>query len=124
MQVCVHTSSHLRLFPKERSLSLERPEAELHQLGLSGVSHESKCVDTPSICVPVASDGTMTRHSPEKGMHGRWLLTEEVPGRVVSRCRLRNLRVRLGLYRMDQVWELDGILNEEDRDVVSNDVYR
>jgi len=49
-------------------------------------------------------------------------LAEEVPSGVVSRCTLRDLAVRLGLDRVDEIRELNCVLNEEDRDVVANDV--
>jgi hypothetical protein len=41
----------------------------------------------------------------------------------MSSSGLRNLAVRLWLDRMDQIRELDGILNEEDWDVVSNQIW-
>jgi hypothetical protein len=49
-------------------------------------------------------------------------LAEEIPSTVVSSSSLRNLTVRLWLDSMDQIRELDGILDEEDWDVVSNQV--
>lgn len=55
-------------------------------------------------------------------MEGRRLLTEEVPRRVVRAGSLGHLAVRLGLDGVDQVWELDGGLDEEDWDVVPDDV--
>jgi hypothetical protein len=50
------------------------------------------------------------------------LLAEEVPGRVVSSCALRNFTIRLRLDRMDEIGELNGVLNEEDGNVVPHDV--
>jgi hypothetical protein len=41
---------------------------------------------------------------------------------VIGRSYLRNLIVRLGLSSMDDIGELYRVLNEEDRDVVSNDI--
>ena len=35
---------------------------------------------------------------------------------------LRDLTVRAWLHRMNQIWEPDGILDEENRDIVPNDV--
>jgi hypothetical protein len=37
-------------------------------------------------------------------------------------CRLRNLPVWLGLNGMNQIWELDGILNKENRNIVANNI--
>lgn len=55
-------------------------------------------------------------------MHGARLLTEEVPCRIVSRCCLRNLTVRLGLDSVDEIRELDGILDKENRNVVTDNI--
>lgn len=40
----------------------------------------------------------------------------------MCRLRLRNLIVRLGLARVDQICKLDGVLDEEDGDVVPHEV--
>jgi methyl coenzyme M reductase subunit C-like uncharacterized protein (methanogenesis marker protein 7) len=41
---------------------------------------------------------------------------------VIRRSYLRNLIVRLGFSSVDDIRELHRVLNEEDRDVVSNDI--
>lgn len=46
----------------------------------------------------------------------------EVPKIVVCTLCLWYFSIRLGFSSMDQVWELHGILDEEDRDVVSNQI--
>jgi hypothetical protein len=40
----------------------------------------------------------------------------------MSGCRLRYFRTGLRLYRMNKIWELDRILDEEDRDIVAHDI--
>ena len=50
------------------------------------------------------------------------LQTEVIPEVVVGSLPSRNLIVRLGLHSMDNIGKLDGILDEEDWDVVSNDI--
>jgi hypothetical protein len=40
----------------------------------------------------------------------------------MSSSRLRDLIIWPWLDRMDEVWELDGILDEEDRNVVADNV--
>jgi hypothetical protein len=55
-------------------------------------------------------------------VHGRRLLAEEIPRAVMSSSSLRDLIVRPRLDCMNEVWELDGILDEEDGDVVADDV--
>jgi hypothetical protein len=61
-------------------------------------------------------------HGPEQGVQGTRLLAEEVPGRVVSRGRLGDLIVWPWLDGVDQIREPNGILDEENGNVVSNDV--
>lgn len=46
----------------------------------------------------------------------------EIPEVIVRRLCLGNFIVRLRLAGVDKVGELDGILNEEDRNVVANNV--
>lgn len=46
----------------------------------------------------------------------------EIPKIAMGALGLRNLLVRLGLSRVYDIWEFDGVLNEENRDVVSDDV--
>src|SRR5665647_2554660 len=46
----------------------------------------------------------------------------EIPEGVVRARRLRKTAVRFHFYGMDEIGELDGILNEEDRDVVTDQI--
>jgi hypothetical protein len=50
------------------------------------------------------------------------LLAEEVPGRIVSSRALGNLAILSRLDRVDEVRELNGILDEENRNVVADEV--
>lgn len=122
MHVGVHSSSGLGLFPKERSLALQRAEPELDELGLSVVADKAKGVHTEAICMPVGTNGTMSTHCPHKSVHAARLLTEKVPGAVMGRCCLRDLPVWLGLDRMNQVWKLDSVLDKKYRYIVANNI--
>jgi hypothetical protein len=64
----------------------------------------------------------MSAHSPEQGMQRTGLLAEEVPSRIMCGSSLWDLSIRLWLDRVDEIREQDGILDEEYRDVVSNDI--
>lgn len=55
-------------------------------------------------------------------MHRAGLTAKEVPGRVMSGGSLRDLVAWAGLYGVDQIGELDGILDEEYGDVVTNNI--
>lgn len=72
--------------------------------------------------MPEAPGDSVSSHGPEEGVEGRRLLAEKVPGRVVGRGGLGNFVVGAGLDGMDEVGELDGVLDEEDGDVVADDV--
>ncbi len=61
-------------------------------------------------------------HGPEEGVQRARLGAEKVPGGIVGRGGLGNLIVRHWLNRVDKVREADGILDEEDGNVVSNDI--
>ena len=57
-------------------------------------------------------------------MQSAWLLAEEVPSCIVTGRRLWDFPIWFGLHGMDEVGKAYSILNEEDRDVVSNDVSK
>jgi hypothetical protein len=72
--------------------------------------------------MPETSWDSIAGHRPEERVEGTRLLAEKVPRRIVRRRSLRHLAVRAWLDCVDEVRELDGILNEKDRNVVSNNV--
>jgi len=51
-----------------------------------------------------------------------WLKADEVPKVVVSRLSLGDFVMWLRLYGMNEVWELHRVLNEEHRNIVSNNI--
>src|SRR5450759_2171752 len=55
-------------------------------------------------------------------MHGFRRERNEIPERVVRGRRLRKAAVGFHLYGMDEVGKFDGILDEENRDVVADQV--
>ena len=69
-----------------------------------------------------ATGNAEASHGPEQGVQSARLGAEEVPRRVVRSGGLGNLIVRARLDRVDEIGELDGILDEEDGHVVSNDI--
>lgn len=64
----------------------------------------------------------MSRHGPQESVQGTRLLTEKVPGGIVRGGSLGDFIVAAGLDGVDEVGEKDGVLDEEDGDVVSNDI--
>ena len=61
-------------------------------------------------------------HDPHDHVHAFRRQRYEVPEIVVRRLRLREAAVGLLLGRVNEVGKLDGVLDEEDRDVVADDV--
>src|SRR5450759_3300359 len=61
-------------------------------------------------------------HDPHHRMHGFRRERNEIPERVMRGRRLRKAAIWFHLYGMDQVGDFDGILNEENRDVVADQV--
>lgn len=96
---------------------------ELDKLGVAVVSDETEGVHTEAVDVAERTGDTVAGHGPEECMQGAGLLREEVPGRVVGGGGLGDFVVTAGLDGVDQVGEEDGVLDEEDGDVVSNQVY-
>ena len=68
-----------------------------------------------------ARDGAI-RHRPHQHVHALGHQRREIPERVVRRAGLRVAAVRLHLHGVDEVGKLDGILDEEHRDVVADQI--
>jgi hypothetical protein len=68
-----------------------------------------------------ARDGAI-RHHPHDHVHAFGRQADEIPEIVVRRLRLRKSAVGLLLDRMNHVRKLDGVLDEEHRNVVADDV--
>lgn len=121
-KVLVLTGCLLRLFPEETSAALQRTPVELDQLGGAVVGHETERVNTEAVNVPEGTRDSVTRHGPEDGMQRAGLAAEEVPSRVVSSSGLRDLVVCSGLDGVYEIGEENGVLDEEDRHVVPDDI--
>lgn len=68
-----------------------------------------------------ARDGAVA-HDPHDHVHGLGHEGDEVPERVVRRGSLWKAPVRLHLHGMDQVGKLHGVLDEEHRNVVADQI--
>lgn len=121
-EVRIFTSGLLRFFPHKASFALESLPVELDKLGLSIVSDKTEGVHTESINVTERPRNTVASHCPKKSVQCTRLLTEEVPSGVVCSGSLGDLVVAAGLDGVDEIWEENGILDEENRNVVSNNI--
>ena len=113
----------LRLFPDQTGFTLQRLPVELNELGGTVIRDKAEGVDTKAVNVSEGTRDTVTSHSPEQSVQRAGLLAEEVPGRVVRGSSLGDFIVPAGLDGVDQIGEENSVLDEEDGDVVSNEVY-
>jgi hypothetical protein len=95
---------------------------KLHEAGRPALVDQAEGVDAEALHHPQAAGNGPVGHHPHDHVHRFRHERDEVPEGVVRRRRLRHLVVRLGLHRVDQVGKLDGVLDEEDRDIVPDEV--
>jgi hypothetical protein len=122
-KVRILTSGLLGLLPDKAGLALQSLPVELDKLGLSVVSNQTEGVHTESINVTERTGNTVASHCPQKGVKCARLLAEEVPSGVVRGSSLGDLVVATGLDGVNEIREQDGILDEENGNVVSNNIY-
>lgn len=140
VEVGVLARNDLRLLPDKTGLALARLPMPLDKLRRAVLLHEAVCVDSEAILtisahccsgepantthhVAETTRDAVTGHGPKQGVQGTRLLAKEVPGRVVGSGRLGNLTVGAWLDSVDQIREPNGILDEENRDIVSDNVW-
>jgi hypothetical protein len=81
-------------------------------------------VHSPAIHVAVRSRDAIASHDHHDQVQCAGLLTEEIVGRIVGCSGLRDLVIWLGLQSMNEVREKYGVVNEENRNVDSNNVFK
>ena len=77
---------------------------------------------SPAIHVAVRSRDTITSHDHHDQIQCASLLTKEIVGGIMGCSGLRDLVVWLRLESMNEVREQDGVVDEENWDVDSNDI--
>ncbi len=122
MEVGVFAGDFLRFIPDQRMHALDRFPVKLHEAGFALGVDQPEGVDAKPFHHRQAARKRAIGHHPHQHVHAFGRQRDEIPERIVRRSRLRNLIVRLGLHRVDQVGKLDGILDEEDRDVVADQI--
>src|SRR5262245_42361492 len=83
---------------------------------------EAKSMDTKAIHKAEGAWDGPVGHDPHHHVHAFWGQGNEVPEVVMCRLRLRESPIWFLLHGMDQVWKLDGVLNEKHRNIVPDDV--
>ena len=122
VEIRVLTSDLQSLVPHEGMHSQFRSEVELDQVAFALGVLQRVGVDTKALHHAVRARDSAVGLSPHEHVGGLLVEVLEVPEVVVSSLSLRNAVVGLWLAGMDDVHELDGILNEEDRNVIAHDV--
>jgi len=122
VEVGVEALCQLGLLPQQGMDPRQRLPVELHQAGLAGLVDQAEGVDSEALHGPERTREAAVTHVPHDVVGRLGVLGDEVPEGVVRRLGLRDLPVRLRLRGVDQVRELDGVLDEEDRHVVADQV--
>src|SRR5580658_370871 len=111
-----------RLVPDGRLQTQLWAPMELHESRLAGIVNQSKTMDTESLDHPQRARQRAIGHDPHHHVHRFWREGNKIPEGVVRCCGLRETSVRLHFHGMDEIWEFDGILNEEDGNVISDQI--
>jgi len=123
VEISVLAGQYLCFLPDQTGFSLLSFPVPFDELWLSGLSHKSESVNAETIHVAVGAWNTISGHCPEEGVERTRLLAEEIPCRVMGSSSLRDLFVWTWLDSMDKIWEQDGVLDEENWNVISNDIW-
>ena len=122
MEVGVGTIDLYRLVPDHRLKPGFRLPMELHESRFVLRVHEAEGVDAEPFHEAERTRDRPVRHDPHDHVHGFRRQRDKIPEIIVRRLRLRKGPVRLFLDGMDEVRKANGILDEEHRDVVADDV--
>ena len=88
---------------------------ELDEVRITFAVDHAVCVHAKALHRPIAARDRAIGHRPHQHVGNLRHERREVPERVVCGSGLRHGEVRLGLGRVDQVWKLHRVLDEEDR---------
>lgn len=124
MEIGVFASHGLSLLPQETRLTLQRPLVPFNQLCSALICHEAVRVHSPTIHMTVGSWNSIAGHDYHDQVQRTGFLAKEVIGRVVGGSCLRNMAVWHGLESMNKVWEKDGVVDEEDWNIDTNNIFR
>ena len=108
--------------PDERLHAELRLPVKLDKRRLPFRVHKAEGVNTEALHHAVGARDPAVGHCPDHGVHGFGHQGDEIPERVVGGRGLREAAVGLHFHRVDEVRELDGVLDEEDRDVVADEI--
>jgi hypothetical protein len=122
VEVSVLAGEFLRFVPDERVDAEHGLPVELDEAGLALSVDEAEGVDAEAVHHGEAARDGAVGEVPHDHVHRFGGEPDEVPKGVVGGGGLGGLVVGLGLHGVDEVGELDGVLDEEDGDVVADEV--
>ncbi len=122
IEVGILARDQLRFVPHQRAHALQRLPVELHEARHALGIDQPEGMDAEAFHGGEAAREGAVAHHPHQHVGAFRRQRHEVPEGVVRRLRLRDLVVRLGLHRMDQIGKLVGVLDEEHRHVVADQV--
>nr|AFX60989.1 Bli21 [Bacillus licheniformis] len=112
----------LRFVPDERMDAKDGLPVKFNKARLAFFIYKPERMNAEAFHHPVASRNRPVRHRPHDHVSRFFIVGDKVPKRIV-RCRsLRHFVIRFRLKGMHQVRELDGILNEENGDVIADEI--
>ena len=122
MKIRVSTGDLDGFFPYQRVRAEFGLPVKLDQHRLTRLVNKAESVDAEALHHPIAARNRTVRHLPHQHVGRFGHERDEVPEGVVRTGGLRHLVVWFRLDRMNQIRKLDGVLNEEHRDIVSHQV--
>ncbi len=122
MEVGIGTADLERFVPDDRGHAELGTPVELHVGGLAFFVDEAEGVDAEAFHHAEGARDGAVGHDPHEHVGGFGRERGPVPEGVVRGLRLREAAVGLLLGGVDEVGELDGVLDEEHRDVVADEV--
>ncbi|MNV14017.1 hypothetical protein D3C71_1046860 [compost metagenome] len=122
MEVRIRAIDLNRLVPGDRLKAELRLPVKLYKGGLVLAVDEAERMNPKSFHEAQRSWYGPVGHDPHDHVHAFRCQTDEVPKIVVRRLSLREGAIRLLLGRVDEIRKLDGVLDEEDRDIVADQI--
>lgn len=122
MEIRVISCELQSFIPDQRVHAESRRPVELHERADAFGIGKGKCVDTKTLHhAERTRDGPVT-HRPHEHMRSFRMKILKIPEVIMSALGLRHLRVRLRLASVNNIWEFYGILNEENRNIISDKI--
>ena len=122
MEVGIHTCGDLRLFPHEGMDAGDWLPVEFDQRRRASGVNETKGVNPEPLHGPERPGDTSVAHVPQHMVGRLRMERDEVPKGVVGGLGLGDLDIGMGFGGVDDVGKLDAVLNEEDRNIVTDQV--